>query len=257
MSVEKILKGIAKGLDASNKDLSNSQKEVLNIIQHLKSELRKLGKYANEALQNNWYNLSSSMLKAHVKSSAMPLFIKPKGHSALSFKSTNSKLLNSLESSIRSSPNEMLTSIEESISKVASAVLPDDLFKNTRGYIEKLVNQINICYLNSCYDASSLLMRRLLEILLILAFRKNGIEDQILDSNNRYIKLNSIINLIQNKGHFSIEHRMLKTMNDSKVLGNISAYKIEYTCLKQDIDKILVDYRVLVEKLAYDSGIKK
>src|SRR5690606_19416607 len=49
-------------------------------------------------------------------------------------------------------------------------MLPPELYENTRGYIEKICRQIESTYVNSSFDACSMMMRRLVEVLLILAY---------------------------------------------------------------------------------------
>ena len=49
-------------------------------------------------------------------------------------------------------------------------VLPPVLYENTRGYIESLAKQINRSYEENIFDGAAVLMRRLEEVLLILAY---------------------------------------------------------------------------------------
>lgn len=47
----------------------------------------------------------------------------------------------------------------------SDAIIDSNLFEDTRGYLKKLVYQINSSYSNSCYDACALLIRKLIELL--------------------------------------------------------------------------------------------
>ena len=60
-------------------------------------------------------------------------------------------------------------------------VLPFSLVKGTRGYIEKIVHQINGSYVATCYDACAVMARRLLETLIIEAFEHHRIDHKIKD----------------------------------------------------------------------------
>ena len=53
-------------------------------------------------------------------------------------------------------------------------MLPIDLFDGTRGYIEKVVLQINASFDASLYDCCAVMCRRLLETLIIECYEANG-----------------------------------------------------------------------------------
>jgi hypothetical protein len=76
------------------------------------------------------------------------------------------------------------------------SLIPEVDYKGTRGYIESVAKQINASYERNVFDGCAVLMRRLLEVLLILSYRKQNIFRQ---------------------------------------LGNFSAHKIEYTCRRESI----------------------
>ena len=50
------------------------------------------------------------------------------------------------------------------------AIIPHSMVKNTRGYIERVVYQINGSYEKGWFDACAVMMRRLLETLIIEVF---------------------------------------------------------------------------------------
>src|SRR5580704_976830 len=58
-------------------------------------------------------------------------------------------------------------------------ILPHAMVRGTRGYIEKVVNQINGCYEKGWFDGCAVMMRRLIETLIIECFEKHGIADKI------------------------------------------------------------------------------
>ena len=59
---------------------------------------------------------------------------------------------------------------EEGLRSVTQSVLPFSVVRNTRGYIERIANQVNGTYENGWYDACTVMIRRLLETLIIEAF---------------------------------------------------------------------------------------
>src|ERR1043165_3633382 len=75
-------------------------------------------------------------------------------------------------------PQEWLPSEEGDVANSQSIVY-SSLTKNTRGYIEKIANQINGCYEKGWFDACAVMIRRLLETLIIESFEKHNIQDKI------------------------------------------------------------------------------
>lgn len=71
-------------------------------------------------------------------------------------------------------------------------LLDENCFIGKRDFLDKLILQANNCYENNCYDACATMLRRILEILLILSYRNLGIEDDIKDSSGNYFMLEKI-----------------------------------------------------------------
>src|SRR5437868_4908031 len=59
--------------------------------------------------------------------------------------------------------------------------LPEAVWKPTRGYIEKVCEQLNGCYQFGFYDAASVMMRRLVETLIIEAYETLKREAEVKD----------------------------------------------------------------------------
>jgi|SRR5581483_8337787 len=64
---------------------------------------------------------------------------------------------------------------EEGLSATTQSVILMSLVRGTRGYIEKISNQINGAYENGWYDACAVMLRRLIETLIIETFEHHGI----------------------------------------------------------------------------------
>lgn len=135
-------------------------------------------------------------------------------------------------------------------------VLPESLYKGTRGFIEKLALQINASFENNIPDGCAVLMRRLLEVLLVLGYQNDGIENEI--SNTEGLKnLSFIINYTVSNQIFSLSKNSYNCIDSFRKLGNFSAHRIQYNCTKSEIRKLKMEYRVLIEELLYKSGVKR
>ena len=136
-----------------------------------------------------------------------------------------------------------------------SSVLPEILFDGLgRLYLEKTVQQINACYESNLYDAASLMMRRLLELLLVHSFQAASIETEILDPDGGYAPLKSLINKAKSKQEIGLSPSVRRVIDQFRELGNLSAHHIHYTCRRDDIRTIRMDYRATIEELLYKAG---
>lgn len=137
----------------------------------------------------------------------------------------------------------------------SSEVLDETFFCQVRGYLDRLIFQINHTYSEHCYDACAVLMRRFFEIILILTYEHYGIQDEIKQQGD-YMMLEGIVaNAINNKTLNLSRSR--NTYDEFRKLGNFAAHKIYYNTRKSDIDKVMQNYRVALEELYYKSGLKK
>lgn len=137
----------------------------------------------------------------------------------------------------------------------SNEVLDPNLFLGKRGFLDRLIKQINNCYSNNCFDACAVLMRRVFEIALILAYENNGVESEI-KINGDYVMLERIVaNAVQNTTlHISRSRNEYDAIRD---LGNFAAHKIHFNTRKSDIDNIKQTYRVCLEELYYLAGLLK
>jgi len=135
-------------------------------------------------------------------------------------------------------------------------IIPHSLIRNTRGYIESLSKQINASYQHNIFDGCAVLMRRLLEILLILANEASGNPDKIKTSDGTYTSLENIIQESKSSKSLALSRDTKSTLDAFRELGNFSAHKIHYNARRSDIDQIKNKFRATIEELLYKSKIK-
>jgi hypothetical protein len=136
------------------------------------------------------------------------------------------------------------------------SILPEVLLQETkRPYLIKLAQQINASYENNLFDACSLMMRRLLEVLLIHAFEKAGIEGDVKDAEGNYQNLKTLINKAISRPEINISNDVKKDIDKFRELGNLSAHRVKYNCRRDDIRTTKLEYRATIEELLYASGL--
>lgn len=135
-------------------------------------------------------------------------------------------------------------------------VLPMSIFDNTRGYIERVVNQINGSYEKGWFDCCAVMIRRLLETLIIETYEKFKIADRIKDKNGDFFFLCDLISATLNEPAWNLTRNSKQALPKLKQIGDLSAHSRRYNAHREDIDKISHDLRVVCQELLYLAGLK-
>lgn len=115
---------------------------------------------------------------------------------------------------------------------------------------------MNAAYEQNIFDGCAVLMRRLVEVLLILAYRHLGIENEIQDANGNYSMLDGILNNAKQNQKLALSRNSKQHIDTYRQLGNFSAHRIEYVCRREYIQPHIQDYRALIVELLHKAGIR-
>lgn len=136
-------------------------------------------------------------------------------------------------------------------------IIPLSYVRNTRGYIEKLVNQVNGCYEKGWFDACAVMIRRLCEILIIEVYEAKRMIPSIQDGNGNYLSLDALINRAMNEPSWNLNRFTKQILPKIADAGNLSAHGNRYNAHVADIDLLIPGLRVAVQDLIKLSGIQK
>ena len=136
------------------------------------------------------------------------------------------------------------------------SVVPESLLQKDRAFIRLLIRQINAAYENNIYDGCAVLMRRLLEILLILGYQELAIESVIQDGAANYKTLNAIIDDAKTNKLLALSRNTRESLETFRKLGNFSAHKIYYNATRKSLESAILDYRAMIEELLYKSNLR-
>lgn len=145
---------------------------------------------------------------------------------------------------------------DEGLPAYSQQVLPKSLFLNSRGYIEKVVNQINGCYEKGWFDACAVMIRRLVETLIIECFEKHKIASKIQRPDGDFLYLRDMIQLMLAESSWNLGRNTKKSLPKLKNIGDKSAHSRRFTARRWDVDKVVEDLRVVTEELIYLAGLK-
>lgn len=136
-------------------------------------------------------------------------------------------------------------------------ILPHAMVRGTRGYIEKVVYQINGCYEKGWFDGCAVMMRRLIETLIIECFEKQGTPDRIKNpTTGDFLHLGDLIDKTIQETKWNLDRSTKQALPRLKTIGDQSAHSRRYTAHREDIDKLSQDFRVVCQELLYISGLK-
>jgi hypothetical protein len=135
-------------------------------------------------------------------------------------------------------------------------VLPLDVVRNTRSYLTPIVIQANGCYERTWFDACSVMIRKLAEVLIIAVFEKKAALDEIRKQDGGLAGLQELIGKIKAHPEWNLDRATGPCLDKMKELGDRSAHKRHYVATKQDVDGILLNLRVAIDDLIHLAGYR-
>ncbi len=145
---------------------------------------------------------------------------------------------------------------EGGLEAIGQPIIPFVLVRSTRGYIERIVHQINGAYSNGWYDASAVMLRRLLETLIIECFECYGIADKIKNSNGDFLFLADLIGKTLAETTWNLSRNTKQSLSKLKDIGDKSAHSRRFNAVRNDLDKINTDIRSVVQEFVYLAKLK-
>jgi len=133
-------------------------------------------------------------------------------------------------------------------------VLPLDVVRGTRKYLEQIVNQANGCYEKAWYDACSVMIRKLTEVLIIAVFEAKGAASAIKKDDN-FLMLSGLVDAILARTDWSLGRETKTALPLLKSLGDRAAHNRHYMARKGDVDRVLPGLRVAVEDLLHQANL--
>jgi hypothetical protein len=120
-----------------------------------------------------------------------------------------------------------------------------------RAYLITVGRQMNGCFTSGWYDASAVMMRRLLEISIIEAFEAHTIANKIKDAAGDYLQLSELVRVTLAESSWNLSRNAKKSLPQLRELGHKSAHGRYYSARKEDIESVRLDCRVVVEELLH------
>jgi len=138
-------------------------------------------------------------------------------------------------------------------------LFPFELIEQTRDYVEKIALQATNCYKHSWYDASAVMIRRLLETLIIECFENHSISEKIKNNDGDFFHLKDLIQkfLDEDGAKWNAGRNVKKSLPLLKSMGDQSAHSRRYNARKPDIDNMKNELRLVIEELVSIADLKR
>jgi hypothetical protein len=141
--------------------------------------------------------------------------------------------------------------------KQSDSIIPRELVSNTRGYIEKVVSQINGSYDYGFYDCCAVMCRRLGETLIIEVYEARGRAKEIKGADGNFLMLNGLLGVLKKDSTINLGRNAKRGLDELKELGDKSAHNRRFNAIQPDIDAIRSDLRTVTEELLHLASFSK
>jgi len=167
-----------------------------------------------------------------------------------------SQNIKGLISAIEADCEDTLLPPEGGLEAIGQPIVPFVLVRGTRGYLERITHQINGTYSNGWYDSCAVMIRRLIETLIIESFENNNIAQAIKNQSGDFFYLSDLISKTLSEPSWNLSRNARQALPKLKDIGDKSAHSRRFNAVRNDIDKINSEIRVVVQELVYLAGLK-
>jgi len=167
-----------------------------------------------------------------------------------------SQNIKELVSAIEADCQDTLLPPEGGLEAIGQPIIPFALIRGTRGYLERITHQINGTYSNGWYDSCAVMIRRLIETLIIESFENNNIAQVIKNQSGDFFYLSDLISKTLSQPSWNLSRNARQALPKLKDIGDKSAHSRRFNAVRNDIDKINSEIRVVVQELVYLAGLK-
>ena len=167
--------------------------------------------------------------------------------------------LNAVRQLQQSAEESTLPPLEGTKPRTARVIDPSSIAE-TRGYLEKVADQINGTYENGWYDACAVMLRRFVETLIIDTYIAKNIEARIKDANGDFVTLQILIETARTDPDLNLSRNTKKILLRLKKLGDLSAHNRRFIAKRSYFDELFedlhLDMQTLIEDFVHEAGFR-
>jgi hypothetical protein len=145
---------------------------------------------------------------------------------------------------------------EAPVVDLSTAYIPEEIWKATRNYIEKVAIQLCGCWDHKFYDAAAVMLRRIAETLIIEAYEKLQRQGEIKDSDGNYLMLGSLVDRACGQNGLDLGREAKSALKDMKEHGDRSAHNRRINAVRAELERIRSGARTAIEELINIARLK-
>lgn len=150
----------------------------------------------------------------------------------------------------RTTKEKIALMVSEVIKKPVSTSLVDiSIFDYAPYYLKQIAEEMIRCYDDGHYNATLVLMRKLVETLIIECFEKYSIDSNIKDSTGNFYYLSDLIPEYNASTKWNASRNIKRSLDIVKKYGNLSAHNRRFLAKKSDIDNLRFDLRQALQEI--------
>ena len=138
--------------------------------------------------------------------------------------------------------------------EILTEYLDSGIFADSPIYIKEVAAQINVTYQEACFDACSVMVRRLVETLIIETFENQNCLDEIRDPQGNLLTLKALIERLKSTKSFTVARQTKNALPSLKDIGDWSAHNRRHLARKSDLDRQQEKLRLASSDLIYLAG---
>ncbi len=132
---------------------------------------------------------------------------------------------------------------------ISSELIDLSLFDGTPYYLKTIAKEMIHSYDSGFYNATLVLMRKLVETLIIECFERYGIEDVIKDANENFFYLSDLIPRYLESAKWNSSRNINSCLKIVKKYGDLSAHNRRFLAKKTDIDGFKFELRQALQEI--------
>lgn len=132
---------------------------------------------------------------------------------------------------------------------VTNVLIDLTLLDDTPYYIKCNAKQMAQCFECGLYDATLVLMRKLIETLIIEIFERFGIDNEIKDNSGTFFYLSDLIPAYIASTKWNVSRNLDKNIIKVKKYGDLSAHNRRFLAKKSDIDDFKFELRQVIQEI--------
>lgn len=139
---------------------------------------------------------------------------------------------------------------------LSNAYIPEEIWRETRNYIEKVATQLCGCWEHKFYDAAAVMLRRMAETLVIEAYEKLQRQNEIKDSDGNYLMLGALVDRACSQNGLDLGREAKAALKDMKEHGDRSAHNRRINAVRTELERIRSGTRTAIEELINIARLK-